>query len=105
MTTTSGAGSKACEQLVLPFGVPVSGFDEGTELRAKNGNKLQRWGSAPQAMKILGILHKATLYELIKSGDIPAYKLRKTRNGNSPYKVDLLACWEYRQKRIVEVIN
>lgn len=72
------------------------------ELKAKNGTKLQRWGSGQQAMKILGIRDKATLYALIKSGDVPAYKVRKTSNGNSPYKVDLLACWEYKQRAIAE---
>lgn len=98
MATKSPEEKKANVQLELP----LHSWDEGTELKAQDGTKLKRWGRAKKAMKILGIKDKATLYSMIKSGEIPARKLRKTRNGNSPYEVDLLACWEYKQCGIAE---
>mgnify|MGYP000592646950 CR=1 FL=1 len=87
---------EAPEQMELP----LHAWEEGLELKAQDGTKLERWGSAKQAMKILGIKDRATLYSMIQAGEIPARKLRQTSNGNSPYKIDLLACWEYNQARL-----
>lgn len=77
--------------------LPLHAWDEGLELKAQDGSKLERWGSVKQGMKILGYKHKSTFYALIKSGVVPARKKRITANGNSPYEIDLLATWEYKQ--------
>ena len=85
--------------------LPLHSWDEGLELKAQDGTKLERWGSAKKAMKILEIKDRATLYSMIKAGEIPARKLRQTANGNSPYRIDLLACWEYKQARLTDACH
>jgi hypothetical protein len=74
-------------------------WTEGTHIVAKNGTRLQRWGSVKKACAILDECDRQVIYDLHASGDITAYKLNPKKR-NSHLKVDLLSVWEHKQKQL-----
>ena len=80
----------------LEMEMPAHSWDEGLELRAQDGSRLKREGSLKEAMPILGYKDPESVRDLIKAGEIPGRKKNPAKS-NSPFLVDLLARWEYRQ--------
>lgn len=78
----------------LELGMPVHSWDDC--LLAQDGTKLEREGSIKQAMAILKYKRPEPVQDLIKAGVIRGRKKNPAKI-NSPYVVDLLECWKYKQ--------
>ena len=78
--------------------MPAEAWDEGLVVASSSGKNLESEGSVKLAMRMLGIKDKSTFYLLIKSGHVIARKKRHTARANSPYVVDLMSVWRYKQE-------
>ena len=85
--------------------LPCRSWSEGRALKSQDGSHLERWGTVTQALKVLGYKDRGTIYVMIKSGEILARKKRHTCRANSPYEVDLLSCWRYRQEGLTAALD
>jgi hypothetical protein len=88
-------------QLEFPsdFRFPSGGWGGDCFIKTSAGAKLRRWGSSSQAAKILGNCDKDSVYDLIKSGLIDAYKL-KPHAPNSPWRIDLVSVQMFRNNQM-----
>jgi hypothetical protein len=79
--------------------LPNVSWTDGTTLIAKNGTRLQRWGSVRKACKILDDCDRQVIYDLKDSGQIAGYKLNP-KASNSHLRIDLLSVWEHKQRQL-----
>ncbi len=83
----------------MQLDLPNVAWTEGTHLVAKNGTRLQRWGSVQKACKILDDCDRQVIYDLKDSGQITGYKLNP-KASNSHLRIDLLSVWEHKQRQV-----
>jgi len=79
--------------------LPLSSWTDGSTLVARNGTRLQRWGSVRKACAVLDDCDRQVIYDLVHSGQITGYKLNP-RASNSHLRIDLLSVWEHKQRQL-----
>lgn len=79
--------------------LPLSTWTDGSTLVARNGTRLQRWGSVKKACAILDGCDRQVIYDLWHSRQIGGYKLNPQAS-NSHLRIDLLSVWEHKQRQI-----
>ena len=73
--------------------------DSHVKTPSETSRALRRYGTVENARAILDHCSREVIYDLIALGCIKAYKLRP-HSKNSPWHVDLLSCWEHKQRQM-----